>query len=59
MPTNGIIDVILIVVAIGSALLLMRYYLQKKQGENTTTVWVLGAVMVMAVALLFWPKFAS
>jgi hypothetical protein len=55
MPANWIIDVILIVVAISSVFLLMRYSLQKK----TTMVWVWGAVMTAAVAVLLWPRFVG
>jgi hypothetical protein len=55
MPTNWIIDGILLAVAIGSIFLLMRYSLQK----NTIMVWVWGVVMTIAVAVLLWPRFAS
>jgi hypothetical protein len=55
MPTNWIVDAILIVVAVGSVLLLMRYFLQ----NNTVMVWVWGAVMTIAVGVLLWPRFAS
>ena len=55
MPTNWIVDAILIVVAVGSVLLLMRYFLQ----NNTVMVWVWGAVMTIAVGVLLWPRFVS
>ena len=55
MPTNWIIDAILIIVTLGSVFLLMRYSLRK----NTKMVGVWGTVMTMAVAVLLWQRFAD
>jgi hypothetical protein len=55
MTTNWIVDVILILVALGSIYVLMKATLQK-DGKR---VGVWGSVMTMAVAALLWLRFAE
>lgn len=55
MTTNWIIDIVLILVALGSIFVLMKATLQK----NNKMVGVWGSVMTMAVGALLWLRFAE
>jgi hypothetical protein len=55
MTTNWIVDLVLILVALGSIFVLMKATLQR-DGKK---VGVWGSVMTMAVAALLWTRFAE